>query len=146
MAGRKSAAALSIVAGAIDGRPKAPDDLTEFQAEVWDRTVANEAADVFRTAALQQLLKEYCRHVETAHRIAGMIQTVEKSIGEGIVFDGDDLDDYDKLLRCRDRETKALGDKATKLRLTNQSRYTPQSAGTASKKATTEQKLWQRSA
>jgi hypothetical protein len=44
----------------------------------------------------------------------------------------------------RDRETKALADKATKLRLTNQSRYTPGAAGTAAKKAATaEAKPWQ---
>jgi hypothetical protein len=135
--GRKSAAALSIVAGAIDGRPKPPSDLTEFQAEVWERTVANEAADVFRTAALQQLLKEYCRHVE-------MADWLEKSI-QGAKAPGSDctLDDLVKLVRLRDCETKALADKATKLRLTNQSRYTPQAAATASKKAS-ETKLWDR--
>ena len=71
--GRKSAASLSVVAGSIDGRPKPPSDLTKFQTDVWERTVANEAADVFRTAALQQLLKEYCRHVESAHRLSEVI-------------------------------------------------------------------------
>ena len=136
--GRTSGAALSVVAGtAIDGRPPAPSDLTEFQREVWDRTVANEAADVFRTAALQQLLKEYVRHVESAHRVTGMIALLEKP-GAAV-----DLDEYEKLLRMRDRETKALADKATKLRLTNQSRYTPQAAGTAAKKAGEAKKPWQ---
>jgi hypothetical protein len=138
MAGRKSTAALSVVAGTeIDGRPKAPSDLTEFQADVWERTVSNEAADVFRTAALQQLLKEYCRHVETAHRLS---QQVDRATGDGSNIE---LDELDKLLRCRDRETKALADKATKLRLTNQSRYTPGAAGTAAKKGSTERKPWQ---
>jgi hypothetical protein len=136
--GRTSGAALSVVAGtAIDGRPSAPDDLTEFQRDVWDRTVGNEAADVFRTAALQQLLKEYCRHVESAHRVSSMIGLYEKP-GEAV-----DIDEYEKLLRMRDRETKALSDKATKLRLTNQSRYTPGAAATASKSAVTERKPWQ---
>src|SRR6478735_7989208 len=117
---RKSAASLSVVVANIDGRPRAPADLTEFQRDVWERTVANEAADVFRTAALQQLLKEYCRHVESAHRVTGMVALLERP-GAAV-----DLDEYEKLLRMRDRETKALSDKATKLRLTNQSRYTPQ--------------------
>jgi hypothetical protein len=44
---RTSAAALSVVVGSIDGRPQAPEDLTEFQRQVWDRTVANESADTF---------------------------------------------------------------------------------------------------
>lgn len=138
MAGRKSAAALSVVAGTeIDGRPRAPSDLTPFQAEVWERTVGNEAADVFRTAALQQLLKEYCRHVETADRLSKQVDRAT-DVGSNM-----EMDELEKLLRCRDRETKALADKATKLRLTNQSRYTPQAAGTAAKKGQTERKPWQ---
>lgn len=135
--GRKSAAALSIVAGSIDGRPPAPSDLTEGQREIWDRTVANEAADVFKTAALQQLLKEYCRHVETAARLS--VQ-VDRATGEGSNMP---MDELEKLLRCRDRETKALADKATKLRLTNQSRYTPGAAGTAAKNGASARKPWQ---
>jgi hypothetical protein len=135
--GRTSSAALSVVAGTdIDGRPQAPSDLTPFQRGVWDRTVANEAADVFRTAALQQLLKEYCRHVETADRLS---KQVDRATGEGSNLSYQDID---CLLRMRDRETKALADKATKLRLTNQSRYTPGAASTASKKAS-ERKPWQ---
>ena len=134
--GRKSAAALSVVVSNIDGRPRAPHDLTEFQADVWDRTVANEAADTFRTAALQQLLKEYCRHVETADRLS---KQVDRATDEGSNMS---IEELEKLLRCRDRETKALADKATKLRLTNQSRYTPGVAGTASK-AGAAKKPWQ---
>lgn len=137
MAGRTSAAALSVVAGSIDGRPKAPSDLTAFQADVWDRTVAGESADQFRTAALQQLLKEYCRHVETADRLTKQVDRAT-DVGSNM-----EIDDLDKLLRMRDRETKALADKATKLRLTNQSRYTPGAAGTAAKKGSTERKPWQ---
>jgi hypothetical protein len=138
MSGRKSTAALSVVAGTeIDGRPRAPSDLTPFQAEVWDRTVANEPAEQFKTAALQQLLKEYCRHVETADRLS---KQVDLYTGEG---SNHELSEIDVLLRMRDRETKALADKATKLRLTNQSRYTPGAAGTAAKKSSEARKPWQ---
>ena len=136
---RKSAAALSVVVANIDGRPRSPDDLTEEQRQVWDRTVGSESADFFRSAASQQLLKEYCRHVITAGKLARMIDTLEKQD----VMTSEDLSDYDGLLKLRDRETKALTEKATKLRLTNQSRYTPQAAATASKNATTELKPWQ---
>jgi hypothetical protein len=136
--GRTSSAALAVVAGTdIDGRPKPPSDLTEFQQGVWVRTVANEGVDTFRTAALQQLLKEYCRHVETADRLS---KQVDRATDEGSNLSYQDID---CLLRMRDRETKALADKATKLRLTNQSRYTPGAAGTASKNASAEKKPWQ---
>jgi hypothetical protein len=40
-------------------------------------------------------------------------------------------------------ETAAAADKATKLRLTNQSRYTPQAAGTAAMKAPTRGLPWE---
>ena len=136
---RQSAAALSVVAGKIDGRPGAPTDLTEAQREVWDRTVANEAADTFRTAALQQLLKEYCRHVVSAAYLSKIIDNLEQLPH----LEPLDAVSYEKLLKLRDRETKALADKATKLRLTNQARYTPQAAATAAKKAGGEMKPWQ---
>lgn len=140
--GRKSAAALSVVSGVIDGRPKAPDDLNEKQAEVWERTVANEAADTFKTAALQQLLKEYCRHVSSALKLSTMVEAMEALPTMG----PDDLKDYDKLLAMRDRETKAITSTATKLRLTNQSRYQPSTAAVAAKRAGSEMKPWQMTA
>jgi hypothetical protein len=37
----------------IDGRPQPLEDLTEFQREVWQRTVASEASTFFKPAALQ---------------------------------------------------------------------------------------------
>lgn len=136
--GRRSAASLSVVAGSIDGRPQPPGDLTKFQADLWQRTVAGEPLDQFRTAALQQLLKEYVRHCETANILASQIEDFDPAW----LADEEGLKRYDKLLLMRDRETKAIGDKATKLRLTNQSRYTPQAAATAAK-STARAKPWE---
>jgi hypothetical protein len=139
--GRKSTAALSVVAGtAIDGRPRAPESLTDGQREVWDRTVANEAADVFKTAALQQLLADYCRHVESAARVSAMIAMLESAPVQE--WSSDHLDAYDKVLKMRDRETKASADKATKLRITNQSRYQPSTAAVKANQGA-ERKPWQ---
>lgn len=136
--GRKSGASLSVVAGtAIDGRPPAPSDITEFQQRVWDRTVGNEAADVFGTAALQELLRAYCGHVEAAHRLTVQIDRHLSTECSNVA-----LEDLDRLMKMRERETRAIADKATKLRLTNQSRYTPGAAATAAKK-TSERKPWQ---
>ena len=131
---RKSAASLSVISGSLDRRPNVPSDLTEQEAEVWSQTVAHEAADVFATAALQQMLKDYCRHVVAADRLGKVIEGhMGKTPAEG--EDAVSLKDLDCLLKMRDRETKAVADKATKLRLTNQSRYTPKAAATASKNA-----------
>lgn len=136
--GRKSAASLSVISGSIDMRPDAPDDLTEDEECIWRDTVAHEAADVFGTSALQQLLRDYCRHVVAAKRLSDMIEAAMSS-GDAQV----ELKDLDTLLRMRDRETKAVADKATKLRLTNQSRYTPKAAATAAKNAGQAKKPWQ---
>lgn len=136
---RKSAAALSVVVSNIDGRPRAPDDLTLVQQDIWERTVASEGMDTFKTAALQQLLREYCRHVSSA---ALLTEKIDSFDSQGLDTD-EGLSRYTQLVRTRDCETKALADKATKLRLTNQSRYTPMAAGTAAKKAGTELKPWQ---
>lgn len=141
--GRKSAASLSVIAGTLDRRPEAPADLTALEAEVWDRTVAHEAADVFGTAAVQQMLKEYCRHVVAGERLSLVIDGHMAKVGNEA--EGEDsiaLRDLDRLLKMRDRETKAVADIATKLRLTNQARYTPKAAATASKNAGAD-KPWQ---
>jgi hypothetical protein len=136
--GRKSTASLSVIPGGIDRRPEPPAEVTEPEAEVWTRTVEGEAADVFGTAALQQMLKDYCRHVIAAERLGLVIeanmQTTESEVS---------IKDLDCLLKMRDRETKAISDKATKLRLTNQSRYTPRAAGTAAKNSAQASKPWQ---
>jgi hypothetical protein len=137
--GRKSAAALTVVAGSIDSRPEAPADLTEFQRDVWSRTVAGEPLNQFKSAALQQLLREYVRHCEAADILAGQIEATKPEW----LTDDDGLKRYDRLLSMRDRETKAIADKATKLRLTNQSRYTPQSAATAANRSGGERKPWE---
>jgi hypothetical protein len=135
---RKSAASLSVIAGSLDTRPAPPTELTTAEAEVWEQTVAHEAADVFGTAALQQMLKDYCRHVVAAERL-GVVIEQEMTADEQTRT----LKELDCLLKMRDRETKAIADKATKLRLTNQSRYTPKAAATAAKRAGQADKPWQ---
>ena len=137
---RKSSAALSVVVGSIDSRPQAPDELTAEQQDIWTRTVSGEGLDIFKTPALQQLLMEYCRHVSSARLLTDKIDAFDSQW-----LDTDEgLDRYTRLVRTRDCETKALADKATKLRLTNQSRYTPQAAGTAAKNAGEVSKPWHR--
>jgi hypothetical protein len=129
--GRKSAAALSIVVGCIAERPPAPLELTAAQKSIWELTVGTEAMDQFKTAALRQLLKDYCRHVATGDFLSAEIDAVPVKC----LRDLDQLKRLSRLLSMRDRETKAVADKATKLRLTNQSRYTPRAASTAAQTA-----------
>lgn len=137
--GRKSAAALSVVAGNFGGRPEPPPELTAEQAAIWRETVSSEAADFFSTAALRSMLSDYCRHRASAAVVSEIIDTFKPEwlkASEGARR-------YYGLLKMRESETRAAASLATKLRLTNQSRYTPQAAATASKHAARGAKPWE---
>lgn len=131
--GRKSAEELStvVIAGNFGNRPESPGDLTDKQAEIWRLVVASEPQEYFNTEALRGMLSDYCRHRESANMVSGVIETFK---GEWLKSD-EGAKRYKALLQMRDIETRASAGLATKLRLTNQSRYTPQAAATAAKHA-----------
>lgn len=136
-----AAAQVTVIAGGLGRRPDAPDDLTDGQKQIWNDTVASEGVDFFNTAALRELLKDYCRHKTTGAMLTKQIQGYEALLPGPM---GDDtLKEFDRITKMRDRETKAAADLATKLRLTNQSRYTPKAAATAAKNASTSRKPWE---
>jgi hypothetical protein len=140
MAGRKSVSAAAIVVqGSFGTRPDPPAELTPGAQAIWRRTVASEAGDFFRTAALQAMLADYCRHTEAADVLGAQIDAFDVDW-----FQSDEgLKRYDMLTKMRERETRAAADRATKLRLTNQSRYTQRAAEFAGRKQTAEAKPWQ---
>jgi hypothetical protein len=75
----------------------------------------------------------------------GHVGHLEPPVGRvrrGSIEDDEGLKRYEILCRLRERETKAAADKATKLRLTNQSRYVPNVAGTAAKNSTAAARPW----
>lgn len=137
--GRKSASELGIVA--IENArksPAPPSDLTPDEAALWERTAATEAPNFFRTAAAQRLLTDYCKHCAAADMVSDLMNKFEPDW-----FSEDDgVARFDKLSKIRDREGRAAADKAVKLRLTNQSRYTPQRAGTMAQNQPTGPKPW----
>ncbi len=139
--GRKSAAAseVSVVAGNFGRRPEPPPELSDDEASIWRETVASEAADFFGTAALRSMLADYCRHTASADKVSTVINVFQPDW----LKNADGAKRYHALLRMRDLETRAAADKATKLRLTNQSRYTPQAASTASRNAAKGLKPWE---
>lgn len=137
--GRKSAAGLSVVTGNFGGRPEPSPELNAEQAAIWRETVSSEAADFFSTAALRSMLSDYCRHRASAAVVSEIIDTFKPEwlkASEGARR-------YYGLLKMRESETRAAASLATKLRLTNQSRYTPQAAATASKHAAKGFKPWE---
>jgi phage terminase small subunit len=140
--GRKSAASLNVVSGSFQKRPDPPEELSAGAKEVWRRTVASETPEFFRTAALQALLADYCRHVDTADILTSQIDAFEVDWFKT----EDGVKRYDMLTKMRERETRSAADRATKLRLTNQSRYTPRAAEFAAREQSTASKPWEQSA
>jgi hypothetical protein len=134
--GRKSARSketAAVIVSGVDfgGRPPPPEQLTPIQAEIWRATVASEPADFFNSAVLKGLLTDYCRHravIESVSKIVDAFQAEWLKSAEGAKR-------YQALLKIREAECRAAADKATKLRLTNQARYTPKTAATAARKA-----------
>ena len=112
-----------------------PDGLTDEQAQVWRETVGARSADFFGQDAVP-MLEEYCRVVVMCRLLGVQIEAAIAAIDSG------EPSILKTLLDMRDKESKRLASLATKLRITNQSRYTPQAAATASKKGAGG-KVWQ---
>jgi len=131
--GRKSTAALSVVATSLPQRMAPPQDLTESQAALWREIVAGKPVDWF-AADNAPLLVEYVRAVDMGNRLALEIEATLAGTADHSLKD---------LLNMRDKEAKRATSIATKLRLTQQSRYTPQAANTANNKSKEGAKPWQ---
>jgi hypothetical protein len=117
--GRKSAAELSVIHG-VPQRPDPPEELTTEQAEEWREIVASLPADWFKRETWPLLL-QYCRHIVNARRIARLIEAAQ----DMDMGDRTALMRLNRLLSTQERQTGALVSLGTRMRLTNQSRYTP---------------------
>jgi hypothetical protein len=139
--GRKSAAAknLTVIDCHAPARPKAPADMSAQQMDIWNAVVATEPAGFFSSDALCALLADYCRHRDSCETISNVINQFDS---EWLKRE-DGSKRFDNLLRMREREARCVLRCATKLRITNQSRYTPQSAATASNNLLKTKRPWE---
>lgn len=123
---RKSVAALSVVTPLPTSLPPVPDDLTSrAERELWQSVVESKPADWFGPDSLP-VLKEYVRACITCDLLADKVRT---AIG------GNDASTVKFFLDIRDKESRRVASLATKLRLTQQSRYVPHAAGRANQRA-----------
>ena len=128
--GRKRVGAV-VVEGGFARRPDAPSELTVRQAEIWREVVASEDDTVFATAASRGLLVDYCRRRQAGEEISKLIDVFHPDWlrnSEGALR-------YKQLLQMRDMEIRGATSLATKLRLTNQSRYQNSTATVNARKA-----------
>ena len=124
---RKSAASLAIAVPELGRRAPPPHTLTDRQRALWLQIVSSKATDWF-PAETHPLLAALVAHIETFELLEREFRGLDK------VDTDDRLSWLDRLSRLRDRESRAIATLSTKLRLTNQARYTPKAAGTASKR------------
>ncbi len=134
--GRKSSAELSVVSIGIDTRrPAPPGNLTKPQADIW-RAIVADLPGGWITGAQEFLLAAYCRHADAGNWLSKQID------GHGV--EPADIPRLSRLLGMRIRETGAMMSLATKMRLTQQARMHPRTAGRATSDASAGRRLWQR--
>src|SRR5206468_1460071 len=95
-------------------RPQPPAELSEEQAEQW-RNVVDRMPVGWFSAENTALLCQLCRHVVAARRCAQLIAAEEAS-------DEFSIENYDKLLKMQERESRACASLATRMRLTQSTR------------------------
>lgn len=108
--GPKSKAELAVVAsGGVTAteRQRAPVDLTDEQRAEWMAVVAGLPADRF-TREQVPMLAAHCRHTVAQRRIAQLIEAAEKA-------EEFDVNEYDRLLKMQERESRCLASLAVRL-------------------------------
>lgn len=117
---KRSAASLSVVPVVALARVDMPGGLTDAEAALWRAVVDSKPADWFGDDSAP-LLVEYVRAKTTCDALDRLVKAALD----------DDAQDLKSALHARDIEAKRLLSIGTKLRLTQQSRYTPKAAATA---------------
>lgn len=118
--GRLSADALTVIGPAgveTVRRPSPPPELTGEQAEEWRAVVNRLPADWFPRET-HAMLAQYCRHVITARRVAQLVAAAEAA-------ESFDLEEYDRLGKMAERESRIIASLATKMRVSQQTQYDP---------------------
>ena len=123
--GRKSGAELEVaqVPVSATARPDACYSLRDEESEVWKAVVESLPADWISPGSAP-VLAAYCRATVSARRL-GMLITQEEASRDY------DVDRHLAFIKAHSQVAGTLKALATSLRLTPQSRYTPQKAGTA---------------
>jgi hypothetical protein len=130
--GRRSSLAHAVVIeGVFSSRPEPPQELTARQVEIWRLVTASEDPNFFVTGTTRGLLADYCRRREAAETLSFLIDEFKIDW----IKTADGALRYKQLLQMRDMEVRGTASLATKLRLTNQSRYHHERATTAGRNA-----------
>ena len=137
--GRKSVASLAVADSEthLTHRPSPPADLTQIQRHYWLEITNSLPAEWFRDDN-KAVLAEYCRTLSTLAFLNAQIDAEEEKEPVAI-----NLPLYLELLKRRESLVRVQLSQATKMRLTQQSRYGERSASRAADRPTATNKPWQ---
>lgn len=128
---KPSTESLSIATVSVPMRAKPPSDLTKRQAELWTEVQNTKPADWFE-ADSYPLLKAYVVSIELHEKLTAEINQMDVTDSE-----------ITPLVKLQDLQARTMSTLAVKMRLTQQSRYTPGAAATANKKTRAGRKPWE---
>jgi hypothetical protein len=119
MPGRKSTASLTVVKTVpLDQRQQAPSFLTARQREIWKSVVDSKAADYFSNDT-KPLLVAYVKAVEAHELLSVRVESFDMDM----LADMDGIKLLDRLQAMQERQGRLFQSLATRMRLTQQSRY-----------------------
>jgi len=141
---RRSADSLSITTISIPLRAKPPRELSKRQKKLWKEILNTKPPDWFEADSLP-ILRAYVvaidMHEQLTAEIAGLddlLVDIRDPIERIPLLQG-----KLKILEAQTKQAALMAALAVKMRLTQQSRYTPQAAATANKKTAAGKKPWE---
>lgn len=134
--GRKSDAALSVVANLPIRLLTPPADFSVEECEVWARVVATKPSEWWDAGSIP-LLSQYCRAAVQAELIADLV----RQTASAMLTDPGQLGTYRELRKIQGALSGEMNSLARAMRLTQQSRYNAKNSDTASRK-TNGRKPW----
>lgn len=141
---RRSADSLGVATISIPIRAKPPRDLSKRQRKLWKEILNTKPPDWFEADSLP-ILRAYVVAIEMHDSLTKEIEGIDESLQ--VLSDPLDrvnlLGGKMKLLDAQAKQAALMASLAVKMRLTQQSRYTPQAAATANKKTAAGKKPWE---
>jgi hypothetical protein len=129
---KKSSASLAVVPSKppVDVRLSHPESLTDRQKELWEGIILSKPASWFDHSN-SALLVGYVKSIASHETLAMRSDAIEATLDRGDA----DLKTLNRLHAMIDRQARLIQTFATKLRLTQQSRYTAAKAAVAAGRA-----------
>ena len=135
--GRKSLESVATVTPMPLRMVQPPEDLSAEECSVWARVAATKPSEWWDAGSVP-LLAQYCRAVVQSELVAGLVA----STGKAMLTDPDELGRYKELRKIQAALSGEMTSLATKMRLTQQSRYNAKNSDTAARKAGGPAKPW----